>query len=572
MIFSHQEVSSLTEKSEELLVSYQPSEDMPPVAVPPRASPSKLTRVSSFSLITQMVGASLLSVSYVYARLGLVAATVEMLCVSMTALALILKMIDVCYYVNGATFSAVVWRVLGPRWAICVEVCLILINYGFLVSYIIIASQSVESLFLVIGISGAGEGKTILLIKAGVAFGIMLPLSLLTRTSTLGYVASGSIVFILITVLSVVSYYIVSLFRGGQTCAFQPESYELGLRSPVPIWPKPFTIGPLSLSPGASAPLLFLSYFPMLMGNFSLHAGAPPTMYYLKSPLEMKRRIMRIAIVISFAFCFTMYSLMGYFGALLYGRDVAANILYSFKECGRDYYLTSIGVVYTLMVCIAYPLVQYPLKVSILNYCHIPEDRRCRWLLAYWGLSLGFTAAAFALGAAYDNIASIFGLFSCICGSVIYFVVPLLLWHDLPRSRAFSPQSHRLNRFLPPGEDERGEGAGAAFFALFAGVSRKRTTGKQETHLTNPSSSSSSVLPSGMVRKTDPKASLIKDLDSETSERGHIVTVPNIDEYRESHLRRMTPGRRHGFRTLIFIAMVVCFLSLFVNVTDLVQG
>lgn len=565
MIFSQRDVSSLTEEGEELLDSYRPSEDMPPIAAPPPASVSRLTRVSSFSLVTQMVGASLLSVSYVYARLGLVAATVEMLCVSLTAIALTLKLIDVCYYVNGATFSAVVWRALGPRWAICVEVCLILINYGFLVSYIIIASQSVESLLLVVGVGGPEGAPPSLFIKAGVAFGIMLPLSLLTSISALGYVASGSIAFILITVFSVMSYYVASLFRGGQTCAFQPETYEPGLRGPVPIWPKPFTIGPWSLSPGASAPILFLSYFPMLMGNFSLHAGAPPTMYYLKSPLETKRRIMRIAIVISFGFCLAMYSLMGYFGALLYGRGVAANILYSFKECGKDYYLTSIGVVYALMVCIAYPLVQYPLKVSILNYCRIPEDRRCRWLLAYWGLALGFTVAAFALAAAYDNIASIFGLFSCVCGSVIYFIVPLLLWHGLPRSRAFSPQTHRLNRFLSPREDERVEGAGAAFFTLFAGVSRKPM---KETQETAPTESSSS----GTVRRSESNGVLTTDINPEASEHVQMIPIPSIDDYRESQLRRMTPGRLWGFRTLIFLSTLVCSLSLFVNVADLVQG
>lgn len=432
-----------------------PSDDIPVVELPVVEAPRRAVRNNGFTFITQMIGASLLSIPYICARLGLVLSAAIMTFVLIVALVLMLQVVNACYYTNAQTFKQVTQKVLGSRFAVCIDAALILNNYGFLVSYIIVSAQSFHTL-LTIFFPSSLEGLSFdpyLVLKAVLTFGIMLPLSLLRNIKVLGMVASAGLGLIILTVFSVILYYVVSFSRHGQTCMFQDVDYAPGMRPQPPLWPRAQQVGSVHLSAPSMGGIFALSYIPMLMGSFSIHAGAPPILYELRGSNDQRLHSIRRSIYYAYAFCFMMYMLMGCFGSLLYGYNVSTNILYSFKLCGKDIYLTIVGIAYGLMICIAYPLIQYPLKISLISYCHLNPKRKLLNYLAYAGFSVAFALLAFTLAALYDNIASIFGLFGSICGVLIYFIVPILLWHNLPKLKARSPIIDRLNILLQPQTD-----------------------------------------------------------------------------------------------------------------------
>lgn len=84
-----------------------------------------------------------------------------------------------------------------------------------------------------------------------------------------------------------------------------------------------------------------------------------------------------------------------------------------------------IKILYALVVCVAYPLVLYPLKLSIFSYIKIDKDiEPKRWYGIFAGLTLAFVIFGFGVALVYENIAAIFGLLGSICGGILYFGSP----------------------------------------------------------------------------------------------------------------------------------------------------
>ncbi|EFO65175.1 Amino acid transporter family [Giardia lamblia P15] len=586
-----------------------PSDDIPAIELPAFEAPRHAVRTNGFTFITQMIGGSLLSIPYVSARLGLVLLTTVITIVLIVALVLILQVVNACYYTNAQTFKQVTRKVLGPWLAVCIDAALILNNYGFLVSYIIISAQSFHTLLTTFFPSSL-EGLSFdpyLVLKAGLTFGVMFPLSLLRNVRILGTIASAGLGLIILTVFSVILYYFVSFLRRGQICMFQSIDYAPGIRSQPPLWPRAQLVGSAHISAPIMGGIFAISYIPMLMGSFSIHAGAPPVLYELHGSNDQRLRSIRRSIYYAYAFCFLMYMLMGCFGALLYGYDVSTNILYSFKLCGKDIYLTIVGIAYGLMVCIAYPLIQYPLKISLIAYCRLNPKRKLLNYLVYAGFSIAFALLAFTLAALYDNIASIFGLFGSICGVLIYFVVPILLWHKLPKLKARSPIIDRLNILLQPQTDV--DDIRDVTTMAFLGVQHYEALPQQKAGPRSraPSSAHSTALhasSSSYHRYKEYSFHFVSAAHQQTSCDGTTEesdTVPLLapvsilkrnellqpiecmapvddqielelskqtEETRQRLLMKMTPFRRGVFYSILIVFIGICTESLIVNVLD----
>lgn len=587
-----------------------PSDDIPAIELPAVEAPRRAVRTNGFTFITQMIGGSLLSIPYVSVRLGLVLSTIVITLVLVIALVLMLQVVNACYYTNAQTFKQVTRKVLGPRLAVCIDAALILNNYGFLVSYIIISAQSFHTLLTTFFPSSL-EGLSFdpyLVLKAGLTFGVMFPLSLLRNVKVLGTIASAGLGLIILTVFSVILYYIASFLRHGQICLFQNIEYVPGVRPQPPLWPREQLVGSAHISAPVMGAIFGISYIPMLMGSFSIHAGAPPILYELHGSNDQRLRSIRRSIYYAYAFCFLMYMLMGCFGALLYGHDVSTNILYSFKVCGKDIYLTIVGIAYGLMVCIAYPLIQYPLKVSLIAYCQLNPKRKFLNYLAYAGFSVAFALLAFALAALYDNIASIFGLFGSICGVLIYFVVPILLWHKLPKLKARSPIIDRLNILLQPQTDV--DDIRDVTTTAFLGVqhcevappqqkagSRSRAPSFVHTARLHASSSSyhrhkeyslhfvsathQQTSCDGTTEESDTvpllapvsvlkRNELLQPIEcmAPIDDQVELELSKQTEETRQRLLMKMTPFRRGIFYSILIVAIGICTESLVINILD----
>ncbi|ESU43507.1 Amino acid permease/transporter family [Giardia duodenalis assemblage B] len=428
---------------------------------------------TSFTLMSQIVGSSLLSIAYVFSRIGFTLTFFLMPISLAISLYLILGYIEACYLTRSYSYRALTQKVIGPKFAYVLDAMLIILYFGFLTGYIIIASQSFIGILQSFLPSFDSYKWIPYVVKTGVAFLIILPLSLLKSTKLLSAIASVSIFFAMAMAITIPVYYFISLGRNGQVCPRFPSArpdngnaIEGFFRPAVPWWPSSSKgLGLGSLPMGF---LLFFAYIPMIQGNYTAHLVTPPMLDMLKGPLYFRMRVLKLSITIALSLCTFLYILVGFFGALLFGKGIESNILKSFDIC-NDYWIAVIKVLYALVVCVAYPLVLYPLKLSIFSYIKIDKDiEPKRWYGIFVGLTLLFLVLGFGVTLVYENIAAIFGLLGSLCGGILYFGVPIWVYYKLPVLRAESKND--VGQEFREAADENGvietEAIGTSLIAL----------------------------------------------------------------------------------------------------------
>ena len=438
-----------------------------------RDSEENSSTSTSFTLMSQIVGASLLSIAYIFSRIGFTL-TFFIIPISLgISLYLILGYIEACYLTRSYSYRALTQKVIGPKFAYTLDAMLIVLYFGFLTSYIIIASQSVIGILQSFLPSFDSHKWIPYVIKAGVSFLIILPLSLLKSTKVLSAIASVSIFFAMGMAVTIPVYYFISLGRNGQVCPRFPSAKPTDgstaggfFRPAIPWWPSPSKgLGLGSLPMGF---LFFFSYIPMLQGNYTAQLVTPPMLSMLKGPLYLRMRVLKLSIIIAMSLCTVLYCLVGFFGALIFGKTIDSNVLKSFDICS-DYWIVVIKILYALVVCVAYPLVLYPLKLSIFSYIKIDKDiEPKRWYGIFAGLTLAFVVFGFGVALVYENIAAIFGLLGSICGGILYFGVPIWVYYKLPILRVESKND--VGQEFREAADENGvietEAVGTSLMAL----------------------------------------------------------------------------------------------------------
>ena len=293
---------------------------------------------TSFTLMSQIVGSSLLSIAYVFSRIGFTLTFFLMPISLAISLYLILGYIEACYLTRSYSYRALTQKVIGPKFAYVLDAMLIILYFGFLTGYIIIASQSFIGILQSFLPSFDSYKWIPYVVKTGVAFLIILPLSLLKSTKLLSAIASVSIFFAMAMAITIPVYYFISLGRNGQVCPRFPSArpdngnaIEGFFRPAVPWWPSSSKgLGLGSLPMGF---LLFFAYIPMIQGNYTSQLAVPAMLSIISGPMYLRMRILKISITIVFIFCTMLYVLTGVFGALLFGKSIFPNLLSSFDVC-----------------------------------------------------------------------------------------------------------------------------------------------------------------------------------------------------------------------------------------------
>lgn len=435
-------------------------------------APNKVTATTTFTLVSQMVGASLLSLPYVYTRVGFILIAPLMVFSVIMSLYCILYTAEVCYYTGANTVRALTAKIISKKLSYILDASLIFVNYGYLTSYIIISSQAILTVMNAFKPEIVAAHKWInYIFQPILLFGVMFPLSLLKSIRQLASVASVSIFLIFVTAASIAIYCFIALARNRQICPMLSSDPSVNTNNetfmrPAPIYPLPAPrVGISSTGMGV---LYFISYIPMLQGFFSIIISVPAVLAELKGPYPVRRHIIRVALYVANVFVLCIFLLVGYTGAAMFGLQVKPNVLASFSVC-KDYYISVVTLLYAIVVCIAYPLIQYPLKVSLMDYFHASVDTKKGYLI-YIGFSLAFAVLCLALGMAYSNISGIFGLFTALFGIFMYFLIPMYCHYILPQVRAESTLGEEGDTGIevnPDGTiDIDGVGATAASFFL----------------------------------------------------------------------------------------------------------
>lgn len=397
---------------------------------------------TSFTLVSQIMGAALLSIAYIFARIGYVLSFILMPFTLAVALYLALALIEACYLTRSFTFRELVANVIGRKFSYFVDSLLILSNFGFLTGYVIIVSQAIMGVVksfvpgYPVNPSDSDLNWVKYVVTICVPTFVMFPLSLLTSIKTLGAIASVSIFFAFATALTVPIYFFISLARKGQVCPMLSTNVDDNqgmFREGVPLWPS--ASENLNLGSVAMGFIFFFSYIPMLQSNIATQNPVPAMLGSMRGPLYIRMRILRFSVICSLCISTVLYIIVGAFGSALFGKKIEPNILSSFSIC-KDYWLSIVNILYALVLCVAYPLVEYPNKLSILGYTNITRDAQPKkWYGIYAGITVAFLVGNVAIALAYDNIASIFGLLGAISGSFVYFIVPIWTAYKLPEIR-----------------------------------------------------------------------------------------------------------------------------------------
>lgn len=63
---------------------------------------------------------------------------------------------------------------------------------------------------------------------------------------------------------------------------------------------------------------------------------------------------------------FALYTIVGFLGAYMFGDQLKDNILSSFAPC-KFIWVDILSIIYAFVVIIAYPMVLFPIKVSLVG-------------------------------------------------------------------------------------------------------------------------------------------------------------------------------------------------------------
>jgi amino acid permease len=177
--------------------------------------------------------------------------------------------------------------------------------------------------------------------------------------------------------------------------------------------------------------LYFLMYIPSLSGNFTIHTSIPAMIRELQGPAVFRRRIVLISVFIAISAALVIFLCVGFMGAGMFGASISDNLLKGFGPC-KWLWADIVGILYAFVVIITFPLVVYPVKISIVASKKLEPLSKEGYRLQVI-VSIVFVAVACVLACVLESIVVVFGLFSSIAGFVMLFAVPIWFIVQNPR-------------------------------------------------------------------------------------------------------------------------------------------
>eukprot|EP00703_Trepomonas_sp_PC1_P001492 JAP95114.1 Amino acid transporter family protein [Trepomonas sp. PC1] len=376
----------------------------------------KQTGSTSFTLLSGLVGASLLSCSFIVNKLGWVL-TVSAFLLSISFSIFVSKhYVDLAHYTQASSYREMTEKIVSKKLSMALEICIIITYFGSVTAYIIISAQSVSGFILNVMNVTANP----YLVKAIIAICVIFPLCLLKSLKQLAKIASVAIMAIFITAITIIVYFFMHVGT-GVLCTF-PEGQ---ITYKLPVWPKVDILTSI---------LYFLMYIPALQGNFACYTVIPNLCQELQGPPVMKKKIVFTSLIIAMIFALILFLSVGLMGAAMFGDSITDNILRSFKPC-KWIWADIVSIIYACVVIVAYPLVLYPIKISIVKLAKKdPTSKQGYRVMVI--TSILFIVLSLGLAMVLESILTIFGLFSSISGILFYFLIPLLFYVKYPKIKA----------------------------------------------------------------------------------------------------------------------------------------
>lgn len=386
---------------------------------------------TSFTILSQMMGASLLSCAFIFHKLGWVLSVLMLVVTLGYAGFQYVYFVQAAHYSQVRTYREMTGVLVNEKLSIVLDIGTVLQKFSALIVYVIVSSQSVIQF-----------SKNILhydlnpyIVKVVITFVIIYPLCMLKTMKALSRIASISGVAMFMTAVTVLVYFSIHA-KSRVLCV--PEDGE-PIKYGISMWP--------DMSP-LNAALVFLMYIPSFQGNFTAHSVIPTLITELKGPALIRRRILVISLVLSLAMALFFYLAVGLVGADMLGDATTDNVLKALGACGWVW-TEVVSLIYAFVVIVAFPLVLYPVRLSLLGMMKQDPESRKGYRVGLL-ISFVFCILSCVISMVLESIVIIFGFFSSIPGILFYFVVPILFFERYPKIKA----EHADVDVMPEGDHE----------------------------------------------------------------------------------------------------------------------
>ncbi|CAL6092909.1 Amino_acid transporter family protein [Hexamita inflata] len=375
---------------------------------------SEQTKTTSTTLLSQMMGASLLSCAFIVHRLGWVLALLAFAITIGFDMFVYKYYVGVAHYLQANSYRELTEKAVSKKLSIVLDISIMVSSFGFLTGYLIISSSAVSGFLS----NQFGYEANKYVVKAIISLCIVFPLTLLKQLKQLSKLAAISGLAILVTTLTIVVIFFMHV-NTGKLCQKQPNEF---ITYKLEAFPK------ISVF---KAILYFLMYIPSLQGNFTAHRVIPTLIRELQGPPVLKKKVVSVSINIAMFLALALYLCAGLMGAAMFGDDIKDNILKAFAPC-QWVWIDICSLIYAMVVINAYPLVLYPIKMSIINLCKKEPQTKDGYKIAVI-VSIAYVVLTTILAMTVEQILPIFGLFSSLTGIIFYFVVPICFYVNYPK-------------------------------------------------------------------------------------------------------------------------------------------
>uniref|UniRef100_A0A803M424 Amino acid transporter transmembrane domain-containing protein n=1 Tax=Chenopodium quinoa TaxID=63459 RepID=A0A803M424_CHEQI len=308
-----------------------------------------------FNISTTMIGAGIMSIPATFKVLGVFPALIVLVIVAIMGDITGEYMLRYTHSGKSTTYAGLMGESFGRVGSLALQICVMITSFGCLIIYLIIIGDV---------LSGTHSGSTIHTGLLQEWFGfywwtsrafailfvvilVILPLVLFRRVDSLRYTSLLAILLALVFVV-ISSILAIEAMLEGKT-----QNLKL-----VPDFSRQGSI----LSLFTTIPVFMTAFGYQLNGKGAEHYAISfhPIRAELGEPSDM-----RVAIRISLVICAFFYFCIGFFGYLLFGDSIDADMLVNFDQIGHG---TMIGLVINAIVRLSYA-VHLMLVFPLINFC-----------------------------------------------------------------------------------------------------------------------------------------------------------------------------------------------------------
>ena len=350
---------------------------------------------SVVNMMNTIIGAGVLSIPSTIAKSGLLGSFLILAISLYLSLegANMLSMASV--YTSADSYGAVGNKLNNKTVGLVGDIAMIIFDFGISIAYFIILFDQAADLVVFWGNVSAESMSTwkpwlSLIIAMLVGF----PILCIPTIDALRFTSAASVFCICLFVVISTGKGISQLIKGGLTYKWFPDTIP-GLVSSISVF---FT-------------------------SMCCHVNIPKMTSELKFPSSSKfsNKVNKMVRVnwIAFLSCGTIYFIVGAFGYLAYGDQIAPNLLTNFTN-DKVGYVNVVKLAYAFVVLFSYPALAFAALVTFDKLCFKqPRPAHRRYLEAFfWTLLSAFVAIVFPI------LDKVFGVTGSMCGILLNFAIP----------------------------------------------------------------------------------------------------------------------------------------------------